>query len=290
MFEFIEVEKATYSVVLLCSVLGVARSAYYAWRTRGPSARQRSDAQLAVEIAATHKRNRGVYGSPRIHADLRARGRYVSRKRVARIMREQRLRARPTRRFVATTNSRHHEPIAPNLLQRDFIATSPNTAWVADVTYLPTCDGFLYLAVILDLFSRRVVGWATSATNDADLTLAALDVALRLRKPERGLVHHSDRGSTYAAARYRRALARRGIVASMSRAGDCWDNAVAESFFSTLKSELVGLERYATRTATTELIRDYIESFYNPQRRHSHVGYVSPIEFELKSHGAATAA
>jgi putative transposase len=290
MFEFIEVERATFPLVVLCAVLGVARSAFYAWRKREPSARSRRDAQLAVEIAATHRRNRGVYGSPRIHAELRARGVRVSRKRVARLMREQRLRARPTRRFVATTNSRHREPVAANLVQRDFVAATPNTTWVADVTYLPTRDGWLYLAVILDLFSRRVVGWATSATNDTALTVAALDVAIRLRKPPPGLVHHSDRGSNYAAAPYRAALERRGIVASMSRAGDCWDNAVAESFFSTLKSELVGLERHATRAATAELIHDYIESFYNPQRRHSHVGYVSPIEFELKSLSAANMA
>lgn len=290
MFEFIEVERAACSVALLCAVLGVARSAFYAWRKRGPSARRQRDAQLAVEISATHKRNRGAYGSPRIHADLRARGVHVSRKRVARLMREQRLRARPKRRFVATTNSRHREPVAPNLVQRDFVAAAPNTTWVADVTYLPVRDGWVYLAVIIDLFSRRVVGWATSTTNDTALTLAALEVAVKLRRPSRGLVHHSDRGSTYAAEPYRRALTRLGIVASMSRAGDCWDNAVVESFFSSMKSELVGLERHATREACVELVRDYIENFYNVQRRHSTVGYVSPIEFELKTRNTATAA
>lgn len=289
-FEFIDAEKGIYPIVVLCAVLGVARSAYYAWRTRGASAHELRDAELATEIASSHARNRGVYGSPRIHADLRARGVHVSRKRVARLMRERSLRARDTRRFVATTNSRHSDPIAPNLVDRNFTASAPNETWVADVTFIATRDGWLYLAVLLDLFSRRVVGWATSATNDTTLTLTALHSAVRYRRPPRGLVHHSDRGANYTAAPYRRALATHGIVASMSRVGDCWDNAVAESFFSTLKHELVGLERHATREVANELIRDYIETFYNPQRRHSHVGYVSPIEFELRSLIAAPAA
>jgi transposase InsO family protein len=289
-FEFIDAEKVRFPTVVLCAVLGVARSAYYAWRMRGPSARRQRDAELSAQIASSHARNRGVYGSPRIHADLRARGIHVSRKRVARLMRERRLCARNARRFVATTNSRHTDPIAPNVVDRDFTASAPNETWVADVTFVPTCDGWLYLAVILDLFARRVVGWASSETNDTTLTLTALNAAVRDRKPPRGLVHHSDRGSTYTAAQYRRVLCTYGIVASMSRSGDCWDNAVAESFFSTLKHELVGLERNPTRAVAEELIRDYIETFYNPQRRHSHVGYMSPIEFELRSRITAPAA
>jgi transposase InsO family protein len=289
-FEFIRAERALFSVALLCAVLEVTRSGFYAWLSRGASIRRRRDAQLAVEVAATHKRNRGVYGSPRIHADLRARGVRVGKKRVARLMREQGLRARRTRRFVATTDSRHHAPIAPNLLARDFTARAPNERWVTDVTFIPTTDGMLYLAVVLDLFSRRVVGWATSASNDTELALAALGVAARARKPPVGLVHHSDRGSTYASDAYQRALANSGIVASMSRAGDCWDNAVAESFFATLKEELPGIDRCATRAAAAELVRDYIESFYNPTRRHSHNGYLSPIEFELKAFVAMVAA
>ncbi len=288
-FEFIDAEKVMFPVIVLCAVLGVARSAYYAWKTRGPSAHLRRDTELAAEIVSSHVRNRGVYGSPRIHADLRARGIHVSRKRVVRLMREQNIRARQTRRFVATTNSSHMDPVAPNLVARKFTASAANEAWVADVTFVSTRDGWLYLAVILDLFSRRVVGWSTSRKNDVTLTLSALSSAIRYRKPPRGLLHHSDRGSTYTAAQYRHALAVHGIVASMSRAGDCWDNAVAESFFSTLKHELVGLER-VTRIVAEELIHDYIETFYNPQRRHSYVGQMSPIEFELRSLIAAPAA
>lgn len=289
-FEFIDAEKATYPVLLLCAVLGVARSAYYAWRQRGVSAHARRDAELSVEIAASHRRNRGVYGCPRIHADLRARGIYVSRKRVGRLMRAQRIRATPRRRFAATTDSQHLEPIAPNVVQREFTASAPNQTWVSDVTFIPTRDGWLYLAVVLDLFSRRVVGWATSEKNDTALTLTALHLAVKCRKPEPGLVHHSDRGATYAAAQFRRAIASYGIVASMSRAGDCWDNAVAESFFSSLKRELRELDRRATRDAAQELVRDYIDNFYNRRRRHSHIDYLSPIEFELRSQSAAFAA
>ena len=289
-FEFIRVEKALYPVTVLCAVLEVARSGFYAWLSRAASARARSDSQLAVEVAATHKRSRGRYGSPRVHADLRARGVRVSKKRVARLMREIGLRARRTRRFVATTNSRHLEPVAPNVLARNFETDAPNEAWASDVTFIQTNEGWLFLAVVIDLFSRRVVGWATSAKNDTALTLAALTLAVRRRKPNAGLVHHSDRGSTYAADEYRRALASSGIIASMSRAGDCWDNAVVESFFSTLKHELVDTKPYATRAAATELLRDYIETFYNLARRHSYLEYVSPIEFELKSRSVATAA
>lgn len=289
-FEFIRVERALYTVSLLCRVLGVARSGFYAWLARGPSAHQTRDAELAVEVVASHKRSRGVYGSPRVHADLAARGVRVSKKRVARLMRERGLQARPRRRFVATTDSRHDAPPAPNLVARDFDASAPNETWVSDVSFVPTSEGWLYLAVVLDLFSRRIVGWATSATNDTELTLRALSLAVTRRKPPRGLVHHSDRGSTYAATAYQRALARHGIVPSMSRIGDCWDNAVAESFFSTLKTELVGSKRYASRAVAHELIRDYIESFYNPQRRHSHVGYLSPVEYELRSFSKGNAA
>lgn len=289
-FEFVRAERALYAVSLLCSVLGVARSGFYAWLARRPSAHRVRDAELAVEVVASHKRNRSVYGSPRVHADLAARGVRVGKKRVARLMRENGLQARPRRRFVATTDSRHDEPLAPNLLKRNFEVSAPNDTWVSDVTYVPTSEGWLYLAVVLDLFSRRVVGWATSAINDTDLTLSALSLAVARRKPRPGLMHHSDRGSTYASDAYRRALARHGIVASMSRLGDCWDNAVAESFFSTLKTELVGTKRYATRSAANELIRDYIESFYNPQRRHSHTDYLSPIEYELRAFSAGNAA
>jgi putative transposase len=225
-----------------------------------------------------------------VHADLRAKGVRVGKKRVERLMREKGIAAKRKRRFRRTTDSNHQSPIAPNVLERDFTQEAPNQAWVTDVTYIFTAEGWLYLAVMLDLFSRRVVGWATSDTNDRGLALDALNQALRARRPRVGLVHHSDRGSPYASEDYRNALRDRGITASMSRTGDCWDNAVAESFFATLKGELVDHERYATRAAAVASIGDYIERFYNPQRRHSHLGYVSPIEFELRSQTAALAA
>jgi transposase InsO family protein len=281
-FAFIHVEKAFYPLLVLCSVLGVSRSGYYAWWRRPTSARRRVEAQLAIEIATTHRRSRSTYGSPRVHRDLKARGIFVGKKRVERIMRQQGLVAKRGRRFRRTTDSNHAQPVAPNVLGRRFAAALPNETWVTDVTCIWTLEGWLYLAVILDLCSRRVVGWASSETNDRALALEALNRAGAARAPRPGLLHHSDRGSPYASDDYRAALAERGIVASMSRRGDCWDNAVAESFFATLKGELVDHEIYATRTAAIASIHDYIEAFYNTERRHSSIGYVSPIEFELK--------
>ncbi len=281
-FALIDAEKAHYPVDVLCEVLEVSRSGYYAWRRRPAPARAKEDEKLGVEIVAAHRRSRGTYGSPRVHADLRAKGLRVGKKRVARLMRDKGIAAKRKRRFRRTTDSNHDSPIAPNVLERDFTQEAPNQAWVTDVTYIFTAEGWLYLAVMVDLFSRRVVGWATSDTNDRFLALDALYQALRARRPGAGLVHHSDRGSPYASEDYRNALRDRGLTASMSRTGDCWDNAVAESFFATLKGELVDHERYATRAAAVASIRDYIERFYNPQRRHSHLGYLSPIEFELR--------
>lgn len=289
-FAFIAAEKALYPIAVLCEVVGVTRSGYYAWSDRPASSKKIADAQLLVEIRAAMKRGRGAYGSPRVHLDLRARGIRVSRKRVERLMRENGLEARQKRRFVHTTDSRHDDPIAPNLLARDFDVAAANKIWVGDVTYISTSQGWLYLAVLLDLFSRRIVGWATSVTNDTDLALAALERALRTRQPARGLVHHTDRGSPYASGDYRAALERHGIIASMSRTGDCYDNAVAESFFATLKAEHVDYEDFSTNDVATASIGDYIENFYNSARRHSHVGYVSPIEFELRAHSQQIAA
>ena len=205
-------------------------------------------------------------------------------------MREEGIKARRKHRFRHTTDSNHTNPIAPNVLERQFETTAPNKAWVTDVTYIATGEGWLYLAARLDLFSRRVVGWATSATNDRALALEALGQALRARRPVPGLVHHSDRGSPYASADYRSALSQSGIVASMSRTGDCYDNAVAESFFASLKAEWVDHEDYADHAVGHTSIGEYIDRFYNPTRRHSHLGYVSPIEFELRSQIAAFAA
>jgi putative transposase len=284
------VQKADYPIEVLCEVLDVSRSGYYAWKTRPRSARAQQDAQLSKEISAAHARSRRTYGSPRIHADLRARGVRIGRKRIARLMREENLIARRKRRFRRTTDSNHSQPIAPNVLDRQFEVEQLNEAWVTDVTYVWTAAGWLYLAVILDLCSRRVVGWAASATNDRQLALDALEHALNTRPISAGLIHHSDRGSPYASEDYRKKLATYDLVASMSRRGNCWDNAVAESFFATLKGELVDHECYATRAEATASIGEYIEDFYNTRRRHSSIGYISPIEFELKLQASREAA
>jgi putative transposase len=263
-------------------VLGVSRSGYYAWKTRPEAPRAKGDAELVVEIKAASKAGRGNYGSPRVHRELRAKGRRVGKKRVERLMREEGIVARKKRRFRKTTDSNHPHPIAPNVLERNFHVELPNTAWVTDVTYVWTHEGWLYLAAILDLFSRRVVGWAASANNDRALAFSTLDRAIAARHPESGLIHHSDRGSVYASGDYGDALSNMGAVKSMSRKGDCWDNAVAESFFATIKGEMIDHEDYPTRTAAIAAIADYIDAFYNPCRRHSAIGYLSPIEFELK--------
>lgn len=289
-FAFIAEKKVAFPVAATCRLLGVSASGFYAWRGRARSSRSREDARLGLEVLAAHERSKGRYGSPRVHAELRARGIKTSRKRVERLMRQQGLAARRRRRFRATTDSRHAEPIAPNLLERHFTASAPNTSWVGDVTFIWTREGWLYLAVLVDLYARKVVGWASSENNDTKLALDALRMAVKRRKPPRGLVHHTDRGSTYASGAYRRALKRIGVVASMSRKGDCWDNAVAESFFATLKAELVTEADYQTRSEASASIHDYIDRFYNLVRRHSHLGYLSPTEYELKAHVAALAA
>lgn len=289
-FDFIASKEVAFPVAVMCEVLEVSTSGYYASKKRPPPKRVAEDARLAAEVAAAHKGSRGVYGSPRVHRELRAKGVRVGKKRIERLMRDKGLRGRRKRRFVHTTDSRHEHPIAPNLLERDFHASAPNEAWVGDVTYIPTATGWLFLAVLLDLFSRRVVGWATSEKNDTALALAALQQAVHTRRPPRGLVHHTDRGSPYASDDYRAALAAAGVVASMSRAGDCYDNAVAESFFASLKSEWLDHEDFATQAAAHGSVTEYVDGFYNGTRRHSYLGYASPIEFELKSRMAAIAA
>ena len=290
-FMLVDAEKAQYPVDVLCAVLGVSPSGYYAWKKRVPSARSRQDAQLAVDVAAAHNKSGRRYGSPRVHRALRKRGVRIGKKRVERLMREHGIVGRQKRRFRRTTDSNHAYPTAPNVLGREFEPKAPNTAWAGDVTYIATGEGWSYLAVLLDLYSRRVVGWAMSTTNDTNLALAALRRAVAGRRiVPRGLVHHTDRGSPYASAEYRAALDAHAMVASMSRTGDCWDNAVAESFFATLRAELVDHETYATGHAAERAIGRYIEGFYNAERLHSHLDYVSPIEFELKAHVAALAA
>lgn len=280
-FAFISEEKVAFPVAVLCRVLAVSPSGYYASQGRPASLHARRDQDLSERIASIHHGSRRRYGSPRVHADLKASGDRVGCKRVARLMRENKLVARCRRRFRTTTDSKHSFPIAPNVLERNFTALRPNQSWVTDITFLWTQQGWLYLAVILDLFSRRVVGWATSRNVDRHLALAALAMALCQRQPGSGLVHHSDRGSTYASDDYRKALEAGSIECSMSRKGDCWDNAVAESFFATLKRELEDIDDLESWEAANLSIGEYIEGFYNPCRRHSALNYNSPIEFEL---------
>lgn len=288
-FAFISEEKVAFPVTALCRLLAVSPSGYYAAQARPRSLHDVGDDRLAGKVTEAHLASKRRYGSPRVHAEIKAAGERVGRKRVARLMRERKLVARTRRRFRTTTDSKHEFPIAPNLLARDFTATAPDRTWVTDITFLWTAQGWLYLAVILDLFSRRVVGWATSQNVDRHLALAALDSGLARRHPAPGLVHHSDRGSTYASGDYRKALDARGIQCSMSRKGDCWDNAVAESFFSTLKRELEGIDDFESRAGAALAIGAYIDGFYNVQRRHSANDYTSPIEFEL-IHSATKAA
>ena len=264
----------------MCKVLEVSRQGFYAWCRRAPSQRELDDASLAARIKAIHARSRGRYGSPRVHAQLRREGIRVGRKRVERLMRQHGLEARRKRKFRRTTDSKHDLPVAPNVLERDFETDGPNQVWVTDITYVWTHEGWLYLDAILDLFSRRVVGWAMSTSLDRGLALDALQMALQSRQPPPGLVHHSDRGCQYASHDYRDALDARGIVCSMSRKGDCWDNAVAESFFGALKSELVNDADFATRAEARTAIFEYIEVFHNRQRLHSSLGYLAPVDYE----------
>jgi transposase InsO family protein len=280
-FGFIAEEKVAFPVAVLCRVLDVSPSGYYASQGRPVSPHARRDGELSEQIATVHAASKRRYGSPRVHADLKANRVHVGKKRVARLMRERSLVARCRRRYRTTTDSKHSFPVAPNLLGRDFTAHGPDESWVTDITFIWTLQGWLYLAVILDVFSRRVVGWATGKHVDRHLALAALDMALAKRCPGRGLVHHSDRGSTYASRDYRRALKSRGIKCSMSRKGDCWDNAVAESFFATLKREMEDIDHLESWEAANISIGDYIDGFYNLHRRHSALNYNSPIEFEL---------
>jgi transposase InsO family protein len=288
-FAFIAEEKAVFPVRLLCRTLQVSRAGFYAWQARPPAPRARTDARLGLEIAAIHAESRQRSGRPRIHAELAHRGCRTSRKRVARLMRVRGLAARRRRRFRVTTHSQHSFPVAPNVLARQFDRLQPNQAWVTDITYIPTVEGWLYLAVILDLCSRLAVGWAMSDRITDALTLEALGMAVARRQPPQGLLHHSDRGSQYASGDYQRMLAQYGIVGSMSRRGNCWDNAVAESFFATVKVELVHDAAWATRATARVALVEYLEVFYNGQRRHSALGYLSPRAFERQREHEALA-
>jgi putative transposase len=281
-FDAVEAEKANYPVALMCRVLEVSRAGYYASRRRPESKRTKANRQLVAKIHEVYETSRRTYGSPRVYAELREDGHEAGRHRVARLMRREGLVARKKKRFKTTTQSNHSEPIARNVLARNFDVRKPNRAWVGDITYLPTADGWLYLAVLVDLYSRAVVGWAMSENLDASVALAALRMALERRRPAAGLVHHTDRGVQYASESYRVALAANGLVPSMSRKGNCWDNAPAESFFGTLKTELVGDRVFPSRDVARTEVFEYIEAFYNRTRRHSSLQYVSPVEFERK--------
>jgi putative transposase len=280
-YEFIAVEKAIFPLTLLCQVLLVSRSAFYSWLKRKPTARDRRNEALAEKVKAAHVRSRGRYGSPRVCARLRRDGVRVSTKKVATLMRESKLSGRTRRSFRCSTNSKHTESIAPNILGRNFTTGAANRVWVTDVTELPTRTGSVFLAAMLDLFSRRVVGWALSESNDTALARSALDRAISSRRPSRGLLHHSDRGSPYGSRDYIKALEAIGAVRSMSRTGDCWDNAVSESFFSTLEYECVQGQVFADTSHATHVVGSYIDSFYNAERLHSTLGFMSPVEYEL---------
>lgn len=281
-YRFIDAEKALYPIWLMCRVLEVAASGYYAWRNRGLSTRARSNERLLVEIKAIHRKSRGTYGSPRVHRELSAPERTVSRHRVARLMRSAGIHSKHRRKFRITTQSSHSRPIAENLVNRQFSVERPNLVWVGDITYIRTEEGWLYLATVIDLFSRAIVGWSAGERLTDDLALAALRMALVRRRPEPGLIYHSDRGSQYGSLEYRRLLKRNVIAQSMSRARDCWDNAVAESFFATLKKELIGATVFTTRCAARRELTDFIEGFYNCERLHSTLGYESPFAFEAR--------
>jgi transposase InsO family protein len=280
-YRFIDQHKDQWPVRWLCETLEVSPAGYYAWRRspRSPG-EQRRDA-LVVEIRAAHAQFKARYGSPRIHAELVARGHDCCVNTVAKLMRQAGIAAKTARKFrCTTTDSNHDLPVADNLLDRQFDAAAPNESWVADITYIPTREGWLYLAAVEDLYSRRVVGWAMAEHMESRLVVDALDMAVQRRLPDAGLLAHSDRGSQYASEHYQRLLAEHGITCSMSRRADCWDNAPMESFFASLKKELVHGADFATRAEARAAIFEYIEVFYNIQRRHSSLGYVSPAEYE----------
>ena len=283
-FCFIEDHREVYPVRLMCDVLEVSPAGYYAWRTRPVSERHTANAALLTEIRQVHQDSGRHYGSPRVHATLRAQGRGASRGRIERLMRRYGIRAimAPPRR-VRTTDSRHDLPIAPNLIGRDFTAEASNRVWLADITYIPTAEGWLYLAAVMDLFSRKIVGWAMRDHMRVELASSALTMAIQQQRPEAGLIHHSDRGVQYASHAYRDALAEAEITASMSRKADCHDNAPMESFFHTLKTELIHHREYQTRAEAQRDVFAYIEGFYNRTRLHSAIGYIAPIKMERKA-------
>jgi putative transposase len=281
MYKLVHAERVNVAVGAACRALDVSRSGYYKWCKTTASAQAQADTKLAVEVARIHAEHRGRYGSPRIHRELRERGVRTSRKRVARLMKQASLSGYTRRRFRHTTDSRHKLRIAPNRLRRNFSASVPNQVWVGDITYIPTVEGWLYLAVLVDLFSRRVIGWAMSDQIDTSLALSALHMAIEQRRPPAGLTHHTDRDCRYASADYQAVLKHHKMKPSMSGKADCWDNAVAESFFATLEKELLSSQPIATRRVTRAAVAGYIDGYYNLLRRHSYIDYSTPLEYEL---------
>jgi putative transposase len=287
----VEEHQQQWPVSVMCEVLEVTRNGYYRWLRRQESVRKQREAELVKQMRVIHgERHRSCFGSPRMHQELVSRGHHVSVNTVARMMRVHGLRASTARKFRHTTDSRHPYPVAKNVLNQDFERTAADEAWAADITYVWTREGWLYLACVLDLYSRRVVGWSMSSRMTREVVIQALQMALAHRQPERGLLHHSDRGSQYASHEFQALLAARGIVCSMSRRGNCYDNAVMESFFATLKKELIYQVEYATRAAARQSIFEYVEVFYNRQRRHSSLGGVSPEAYEQQPRGTCAAA
>lgn len=279
-FGFIEGHRCMGQLKVLCRAMQVSMSGFLSWRNHAPGPRRRRDTALAPQIAASHAASRETYGSPRVHADLQEAGEHISRKRVARLMTELGIAGASGRKRIRTTDSNHDNPVAENLLQRDFTAIGPNQRWVTDITGIETDEGVLYLSAIEDLFSRKVVGWAMDSHMEASLIVRALDMAIVNRQPDAGLLHHSDRGCQYTSGGYRQMLADHGMTASMSRRGNCYDNACAESFWGRLKVELVYRQHYRTRAEAKAAVFDFIEVFYNRTRRHSSLGFVSPNAFE----------
>jgi putative transposase len=283
-FQFIDEHRDKFTVTLMCNALGVSPSGYYAWRERPPSVREMANRALYKKIEAVYNENRGVYGSPRIYHELDKQGVACSENRVARLMRLRGLRAKQIKHFKTTTKRNKAHPVAPNLLKRDFAADRPDQKWLADITYIATLEGWLYLAAILDLYTRRIVGWAMSDRMTSDLTIAALEMAVLQRQPAAGLIHHSDQGSQYTDGQYQAVLAAHGILPSMNGVGSWYDNAPMESFFGTLKSEWLHHYVYHTRDQARADVFFYIESFYNRRRRHSALDYLSPEAYEQLYH------
>ena len=285
-FQLIDAEKTMISIETACAVLDVSTSGYYAWKNRRASPRQQRDMLLLAHVRAQFSNSHETYGSPRMHAELQEEGIAVGLHRVARIMQENGLKARQPTRYKKTTDSDHGGPVASNILDQDFTTTGPDEKWGVDISYVWTAEGWLYLAIVLDLYSRKIVGWAISDRMKRGLATEALRRALVLRQPLPGLIHHSDRGSQYCSYDYRRLVADHGLVASMSGRGNCYDNAMVETVFKTIKTELIWRTAYTSRWQATKAIGEYIEGFYNPRRRHSSLGYKSPAAFETAFHAA----